>query len=207
MTCQSYHISSKGGAAVKNYSSCLAVGPRHVKRYSAVSTVSYQGGSNMGARGLGLGSRSLCGVASSKPRIAISRGSRLRPPDIAPVSVNPHLLQPLHLDIDPSVQMVNNRRKNSWRPSTTNLLHSSTKWVVWLPSFLSTVHTDIKKKWSMWAWRKIAVCVCVVYSAIFGLENIVPMTKREWRRMFEENLLDVFKMYLFSISISMDCLW
>ncbi|XP_060109154.1 keratin, type II cytoskeletal cochleal-like [Heteronotia binoei] len=141
MSTRSYHVSSRGGTSVRNYSSSSAVVPRNMKPYSAVSTVSYKGGSNMGPKGLGFGSRSLCGVASCRPKIAVgsyrpsrygyglgsaglghsygSSGFGYRvggiggpcPPGIAPVTVNPHLLQPLHLDIDPNVQMVKQQEK------------------------------------------------------------------------------------------------
>lgn len=131
MSCHSY-ISSRGGTAVKNFSSSSAVVPRNVKRYSAVSTVSYKGGTSVGSRGLGFGSRSLCGISSSRPRIAVGSYRPVRygsgaaglgygyrvggvsgpcPPGIAPVTVNPHLLQPLHLDIDPNVQVVKQQEK------------------------------------------------------------------------------------------------
>nr|XP_056723235.1 keratin, type II cytoskeletal cochleal-like [Euleptes europaea] len=141
MSTRSYHISSRGGTSVKNYSSSSAVVPRNIKRYSAVTTVSYNGGSSVGPKGFGFGSRSLCGVASCRPKIAIGgyRPSRYGyalgaaglghsygpsgfgyrvggirgpcSPGIAPVTVNPHLLQPLHLDIDPNVQMVKQQEK------------------------------------------------------------------------------------------------
>uniref|UniRef100_A0ACB8ELM7 Uncharacterized protein n=1 Tax=Sphaerodactylus townsendi TaxID=933632 RepID=A0ACB8ELM7_9SAUR len=141
MSTRSYHVNPRGGTSVKNYSSSSAVVPRNVKRYSAVSTISYKGGNNAGPQGFGFGSRSLCGVASCRPKIAIGsyRPSRYGyglgaaglghsygssafgyrvggisgpcSPAIAPVTVNPHLLQPLHLDIDPSVQMVKQQEK------------------------------------------------------------------------------------------------
>uniref|UniRef100_A0ABM5FHV8 Keratin, type II cytoskeletal cochleal-like n=1 Tax=Pogona vitticeps TaxID=103695 RepID=A0ABM5FHV8_9SAUR len=141
MSCRSYGLSSRGGGVVRNYSSSSAVVPRNVKRYSAVSSVSYKTGGDVGPRGLAFGSRSLSGVASCRPRIAVGRYQPVRhgyslggpgfgyglgasgfgcrvsgvcgpcPPSIAPVTVNPHLLQPLHLDIDPSVQAVKQQEK------------------------------------------------------------------------------------------------
>lgn len=141
MSCRSYCASSRGGGLVRNYSSSSAVVPRNVKRYSAVSSVSYKTGGDVGSKGLAYGSRSLSGVASSRPRIAVGNYQPVRhgyslggtglgyglgtsafgcrvsgvcrpcPPSIAPVIVNPHLLQPLHLDIDPSVQAVKQQEK------------------------------------------------------------------------------------------------
>ncbi|XP_067385833.1 keratin, type II cytoskeletal cochleal-like [Emydura macquarii macquarii] len=138
MSCRSYRISSSGGG-VRSFSSCSAVIPRSLKQYS-VSTVSSRGGNGLGYRGLGyFGSRSLSGVASGKPRMAVGSCRSVRygygnagfpygcgsagfgyrvggicgpcPPTITPVQVNPHLLQPLHLDIDPNVQSVKYQEK------------------------------------------------------------------------------------------------
>ncbi|KAJ7317781.1 hypothetical protein JRQ81_003943 [Phrynocephalus forsythii] len=141
MSCRSYCVSSRGGGVVRNYSSSSAVLPRNVKRYSAVSSLSYKTGSHTAPRGLSFGSRSLSSVASCRPRIAVGNfqpvrhryslggsilghglgtsvfGSRVCgvcgpfTPSIAPVTVNPHLLQPLHLEIDPSVQAVKHQEK------------------------------------------------------------------------------------------------
>uniref|UniRef100_A0A8C3I0C7 IF rod domain-containing protein n=1 Tax=Chrysemys picta bellii TaxID=8478 RepID=A0A8C3I0C7_CHRPI len=119
--------------------SCSAVIPRSIRQYS-FSTVSSRGGSGVGYRGLGyFGSRSLSGVASSKPRMAVGSCRSARygygnaglpygyggagfgyrvggicgpcPPTITPVQVNPHLLQPLNLEIDPNVQSVKYQEK------------------------------------------------------------------------------------------------
>uniref|UniRef100_A0A8C3HZC3 IF rod domain-containing protein n=1 Tax=Chrysemys picta bellii TaxID=8478 RepID=A0A8C3HZC3_CHRPI len=110
---------------VRNFSSCSAVIPRSIRQYS-FSTVSSRGGSGVGYRGLGyFGSRSLSGVASSKPRMAVGSCRSARygygnavggicgpcPPTITPVQVNPHLLQPLNLEIDPNVQSVKYQEK------------------------------------------------------------------------------------------------
>uniref|UniRef100_A0A8C4Y8V8 IF rod domain-containing protein n=1 Tax=Gopherus evgoodei TaxID=1825980 RepID=A0A8C4Y8V8_9SAUR len=119
MSCRSYRISS-GGGGVQSFSSCSAVIPRSIKQYS-FSMVSSRGGGGVGYRGLGyFGSRSLSGVASSKPRMAVgSAGFGYRvggirgpcPPTITPVQVNPLLLQPLNLEIDPKVQSVKYQEK------------------------------------------------------------------------------------------------
>uniref|UniRef100_A0A8C3P969 IF rod domain-containing protein n=1 Tax=Chrysemys picta bellii TaxID=8478 RepID=A0A8C3P969_CHRPI len=131
------HCLRSGG--VRNFSSCSAVIPRSIRQYS-FSTVSSRGGSGVGYRGLGyFGSRSLSGVASSKPRMAVGSCRSARygygnaglpygyggagfgyrvggicgpcPPTITPVQVNPHLLQPLNLEIDPNVQSVKYQEK------------------------------------------------------------------------------------------------
>ncbi|XP_005291933.2 keratin, type II cytoskeletal cochleal-like [Chrysemys picta bellii] len=138
MSCRSYRISS-GGGGVRNFSSCSAVIPRSIRQYS-FSTVSSRGGGGVGYRGLGyFGSRSLSGVASGKPRMAVGSCRSARygygnaglpyghggagfgyrvggicgpcPPTITPVQVNPHLLQPLNLEIDPNVQSVKYQEK------------------------------------------------------------------------------------------------
>uniref|UniRef100_A0A8C3HZ66 IF rod domain-containing protein n=1 Tax=Chrysemys picta bellii TaxID=8478 RepID=A0A8C3HZ66_CHRPI len=112
---------SCGCGGVRNFSSCSAVIPRSIRQYS-FSTVSSRGGSGVGYRGLGyFGSRSLSGVASSKPRMAVGSCRSARygvggicgpcPPTITPVQVNPHLLQPLNLEIDPNVQSVKYQEK------------------------------------------------------------------------------------------------
>ncbi|XP_074836106.1 keratin, type II cytoskeletal cochleal-like [Carettochelys insculpta] len=138
MSCRSYHVCSRGGG-VRSFSSHSAVLPRSVKQYS-VSTVSSRGGGGMGYRGLGyFGSRSLGGLASSKPRMAVGSCCSVRyrfgnaglahgyggagfgygvggicgpcPPTITPVQVNPHLLQPLNVEIDPNIQSVKYQEK------------------------------------------------------------------------------------------------
>uniref|UniRef100_A0A8C5EY02 IF rod domain-containing protein n=1 Tax=Gopherus evgoodei TaxID=1825980 RepID=A0A8C5EY02_9SAUR len=138
MSCRSYRISS-GGGGVQSFSSCSAVIPRSIKQYS-FSMVSSRGGGGVGYRGLGyFGSRSLSGVASSKPRMAVGSCRSARygygndglaydyggagfgyrvggirgpcPPTITPVQVNPLLLQPLNLEIDPKVQSVKYQEK------------------------------------------------------------------------------------------------
>uniref|UniRef100_A0A8C0INH1 IF rod domain-containing protein n=1 Tax=Chelonoidis abingdonii TaxID=106734 RepID=A0A8C0INH1_CHEAB len=120
----SYHRVS-GGGGVQSFSSCSAVIPRSIKQYS-FSTVSSRGGGGVGYRGLGyFGSRSLSGVASGKPRMAVGSCRSARygygnavggicgpcPPTITPVQVNPLLLQPLNLEIDPNVQSVKYQEK------------------------------------------------------------------------------------------------
>ncbi|XP_006122751.2 keratin, type II cytoskeletal cochleal-like [Pelodiscus sinensis] len=138
MSCRSYHVCS-GGGGVRSFSSSSAVMPRSVKHYS-VSTVSSRGGGSMGYRGLGyFGSRSLSGSASGKSRMAVGSCRSARygvgsaglaygyggagfgyraggsggpcPPPITPVHVNPHLLQPLKIEIDPNVQSVKYQEK------------------------------------------------------------------------------------------------
>uniref|UniRef100_A0A8C8SM02 IF rod domain-containing protein n=1 Tax=Pelusios castaneus TaxID=367368 RepID=A0A8C8SM02_9SAUR len=93
----------------------------------------------LGYRGLGyFGSRSLIGVASSQPRMALGSCRSVRygygsaglaygcggtgfgyrvggvcgpHPPITPVQVNPHLLQPIHVEIDPNIQSVKYQEK------------------------------------------------------------------------------------------------
>ncbi|XP_042310473.1 keratin, type II cytoskeletal cochleal-like [Sceloporus undulatus] len=172
MSCRSYHVSSRGGGAVRNYSSSSAVFPRNVKRYSAVSTVSYKGGSNVGAKALGFGSRSLSGVASCRPRIAIGTyrpvkyGYSLVGPSlgygmssfgyrvggvsgscqagIAPVTVNPHLLQPLNLDIDPNVQLVKQQEKEQLKTLNNKFASFIDK-----VRFLEQQNKVLETKWSL----------------------------------------------------------
>ncbi|KAM7079990.1 keratin, type II cuticular Hb4-like [Ciconia maguari] len=136
-SCPSYHACS-GAGGTRSFSSCSAVIPRSVKRYT-VSTVSCWGGGGVGYPGLGcFGSRSLGGDAGSKPKLAISGCHLLRygnsPSSMglgyggagfgcrvggalgvciptAKVTVNGHLLQLLKLEIDPNLQSVKYQEK------------------------------------------------------------------------------------------------
>ncbi|XP_006031815.1 keratin, type II cytoskeletal cochleal [Alligator sinensis] len=126
MSCRSYRV--------QNFSSSSAVLPRNMRPYS----VSCQGAGGVGYRGLSyFGSRSLSGAAPYKPRIAVGRCPPLRYgyeyvlghgygnagfsyrvggvsgpcPPIAPVTVNEQLLQPVKLEIDPTMQTVKFQEK------------------------------------------------------------------------------------------------
>nr|XP_009942902.1 PREDICTED: keratin, type II cuticular Hb4-like [Opisthocomus hoazin] len=135
MTRCSYGISS--GHATRNFSSSSVALPRNRCSFSIASC---HWGGGMGCRGLGyFSSRSLDGVAFSRPRIAVGRcppprrgygcgaagmgfscrgsafgyrvGGVSRPCTIAPITINEHLLQPLRLELDPNTQTVKYQEK------------------------------------------------------------------------------------------------
>ncbi|XP_009813750.2 keratin, type II cuticular Hb4-like [Gavia stellata] len=135
MSCCSYSISS--GHAVRNFGSSSIALPRN--RWS-FSTASCHWGGGMGYRGLGyFSSRSLDGLACSRPRIAVGRcppprrgygfgaaatglgyraagfgyrvGGVSRPCTIMPITINKQLLQPLRLELDPNMQTVKYQEK------------------------------------------------------------------------------------------------
>ncbi|XP_010293665.1 PREDICTED: keratin, type II cuticular Hb4 [Phaethon lepturus] len=135
MSCCSYSISS--GHAIRNFSSSSAALPRN--RCSFSTALCHWGGGR-GYCGLGyFSSRSLDGIAFSRPRIAVGRcppprsgygfgaaGTRFsyrgagfgyrvggvsRPCTITPITINKQLLQPLRLELDPNMQTVKYQEK------------------------------------------------------------------------------------------------
>uniref|UniRef100_A0A8B9ZC90 IF rod domain-containing protein n=1 Tax=Buteo japonicus TaxID=224669 RepID=A0A8B9ZC90_9AVES len=135
MSCCSYSISS--GHAIRNFVSSSVALPRN---RCSFGTVSCHWGGGMGYRGLGyFSSRSLDGMACSRPRIAVRRhppprhgygfgaaGTRFgyrgagfgyrvggvsKPCTIIPITINKQLLQPLRLELDPNVQTVKYQEK------------------------------------------------------------------------------------------------
>ncbi|XP_005411998.1 PREDICTED: keratin, type II cuticular Hb2 [Chinchilla lanigera] len=119
MSCRSLQMGSWCGS--RSFSSCSAVMPRMVTHYE-VSKGPCRPSSGGGLRALGcLGSRSLCNVGFSRPRVA----SRCGLPGfgyragatcgssacITPVTINESLLVPLALEIDPTVQRVKRDEK------------------------------------------------------------------------------------------------
>uniref|UniRef100_A0A8C2Y6G9 IF rod domain-containing protein n=1 Tax=Coturnix japonica TaxID=93934 RepID=A0A8C2Y6G9_COTJA len=108
---------SFGGGSRRGYSSCSAIGGgfgggggRSRSSYSSFS-VSRGYGYGGGGRCGGFGSRSLHNMGSSG---RISMGGCYGGgggPGIQPVQVDPTLLQPVHVEIDPQIQQVKNQEK------------------------------------------------------------------------------------------------
>ncbi|XP_075381426.1 keratin, type II cytoskeletal 7-like [Mycteria americana] len=173
MSCCSYGASS--GHAIRNFSSSSAALPRN---RCSFSTASCHWGGGMGYCGLGyFSSRSLDGVASSRPRRAVGRcppprrgygfaaagtgfgyrgagfGYRVhgasRPCTITPITINEQLLQPLRLELDPNIQTVKYQEKEQIKTLNNKFASFIDK-----VRFLEQQNKVLETKWSFLRGQK-----------------------------------------------------
>ncbi|XP_064330252.1 keratin, type II cytoskeletal cochleal-like [Phalacrocorax carbo] len=159
--------------AVRNFSTSSAAFPRNRCGFSAASC---HWGGGMGYCGLGhFSSRSLDGMAFSRPRISVGkhppprrgygfgtagtgfRGAGFgygvhgvsRPCSITPITINEQLLQPLKLELDPNVQMVKYQEKEQIKTLNSKFASFIDK-----VRFLEQQNKALETKWSFLQGQK-----------------------------------------------------
>ncbi|XP_074126422.1 keratin, type II cuticular Hb4 isoform X2 [Sminthopsis crassicaudata] len=188
MSCRSFRVSS--GRRVGNFSSCSAVMPQNLNRYHT-NSVSCRSGVSLQGLG-GFGSRSLCNFGSYLPRrmavgsypvhsgVGFRSGGRSfgyrvggiggpAAPSITAVTVNPSLLTPLNLEIDPNVQRVKKDEKEQIKTLNNKFASFIDK-----VRFLEQQNKLLETKWSFLQDQK---CVRSNLEPLF--ENYISNLRRQ----------------------------
>uniref|UniRef100_A0A8D0BP69 IF rod domain-containing protein n=1 Tax=Salvator merianae TaxID=96440 RepID=A0A8D0BP69_SALMN len=151
-------MAQKTVRVTKNFSASSAVIPGSRTNFSTVS-VSRGGGAGFGRISGGFGSRSLHGFGGSKrisvggyrtARSGYSYGFGAGAGGIHEVTVNPNLLAPLNLEIDPSIQRVRKEEKEQIKTLNNKFASFIDK-----VRFLEQQNKVLETKWSLLQEQKI----------------------------------------------------